>query len=189
MSLETFNAALNLVQDYGSTLFIGGGEPTVHPDFWTFIGMALSKNLEGPPWLATNGKRTEDALALARLAKKGSLAVALSIDQWHSPIDPTVIDAFTRRKPVPYGGSDYRESGSDYREIRSIMEPFKAGRWKDGPQECVCEDICVEPDGTIKQCGCKNSPVIGHVSTGFKNSQVVIDGGCYRGLKRLPSYT
>jgi MoaA/NifB/PqqE/SkfB family radical SAM enzyme len=161
MTFDTFKNALKIVEDYGDTLSLGGGEPTVHPEFWQFLGYALSKQLEGPLWLATNGKRTDDALALAGLAKKGAISCALSQDQWHDGVEPKVVQAFTRPEQHAYASNS-----EDYREIRTIKEPYRAGRWKKGLRCCVCTDLVVQPDGSIHQCGCMDSPVVGHVRSG-----------------------
>ena len=169
MSMATLKLALDIAADYGDSLELGGGEPTLHPKFWQIIGIALSKGFEGPPWLATNGKRTADALALAQLAKTGALAVALSLDQWHEKISPSVVQAFTSKNSVTYRGGYDNPYPNDSREIRTVKEPFRAGRWKAGPRRCACPELVVQPDGTISQCGCMDSPVIGHVKTGIKD--------------------
>ena len=168
MTLDTFKRAMQLVEDYGSDLSIGGGEPTLHPEFWQFLGYALSKEFEGPLWLATNGKRTADALALAKLAKTGAIACALSQDKWHERVEPRVVQAFTR--PSAYSHTYNDSHPNDFREIRNITAPFNAGRWKSGERRCVCPDLVVQPDGKITQCGCLDSPVVGNVRSGIRHA-------------------
>jgi len=181
MSEETFKAAADHAADDGGSLSIGGGEPTLHPRFWQFLGYAMSKldSLEGGIWLATNGKRTDDAVALAKMARSGVIAVALSQDRWHEKINERVVRAFTfgRRASIPYGDAGSGEN--DLREIRDVglgyqglkMNPIRAGRWR-GPSnrntDCPCEDYFVEPNGTVRQCGCKGSTVLGDVFKGFR---------------------
>ena len=127
MTGKTFRAAVAWALDYegDETISLGGGEPTIHPKFWEFIGLALGNFTY--VWLATNGKETETALNLARMARRGVLAVALSQDEYHEEIDPRVIGAFMEgRKPYP---SHFQEENHDYREIRDVTQKvIKAGR-------------------------------------------------------------
>ena len=140
MSLAVFKKALEYDNE---AISIGGGEPTIHPQFWEFIGLALGYSEY--VWLATNGKETDTALALARMAKRGVLACELSQDKYHSKIDKKVVAAFTKENKRGEYISNYQDS--DLRGIRDITslgrEPIKAGRCKDGSQGCVCEDLLV----------------------------------------------
>jgi len=164
MSLKTFKQALELVEDSGSTVCIGGGEPTLHPKFWDFIVLALGNEYIECVWMATNGKKTESALRLAAMAKKGILSVALSQDSYHEPIEEKVIEAF---KVDPR-----RQHDRDFREIRNVDDHvIKAGRaeteqeWQ-RENDCVCNELFVDPKGNIWRCGCKEE-LLGHVSTGY----------------------
>jgi len=160
MSRKVWKAAIQFASDLGGgNLCIGGGEPTLHKDFWEILGYSIGK-IEENVWLATNGSQTETAIALANLAKKGAISCALSQDEWHDPIDSRVIHAFTNGKTAyaSYGSNDH-----DAREIRTIKNPFKAGRCKDGKEGCVCEGLLIEPDGKIRGCGCHDAPVYGTV--------------------------
>ena len=159
MTPDTFKAALELCEEYGQTLSIGGGEPTVHPNFWEFMGMAVFAEIEeGCLWLATNGKRTKDALKLASLARRGVIACDLSQDDYHEGIDQAVIDAFPDTRS--------NRSDNDYRGVRNVgrdhkgkwRPPFAVGRGKNisgAVEGCVCEDILVKPDGRIYRCACE----------------------------------
>ena len=169
MRRSTFIKACELAAERGDIISIGGGEPTIHPLFWDFIGLALAHgDIYEVPWLATNGKVTETALRLANLAKRGVLAVDLSRDEYHEEIDYEVVEAFTVDK---YNRGD---RVSDYRSIRDVTggpiagvwrEPIQTGRYlsylgldeddQDDERECVCNDIFVAPDGIIHACGCQ----------------------------------
>jgi len=165
MSIETFKKAIELVENRYSDLTIGGGEPTIHRNFREFIGLALAADISEDyiPWMATNGKETETALKLARLAKRGVVAVELSQDEYHDPIDYKVINAFD--KPIQY---DWKDTG-DRRGVRDIThqgrsEPIPAGRAADfvivteaNKDECVCPDLVIDPKGNIWACGCKKT--------------------------------
>ena len=86
--LKKWSGTINTGSNY---IVLGGGEPTMHPEFWEFVEYAQRC---GYPWLATNGSNTETALKLCEMAKTGELSCALSIDEWHDPIDPEVVKAF-----------------------------------------------------------------------------------------------
>jgi hypothetical protein len=175
MSLDVFKRALKLCREYELDIAIGGGEPTIHPLFWDMLGAAIVNNsFEGRVWLATNGKKTKDALRLANLAKDGIIVCELSQDEYHEPIDYKVIEAFTK-EPIPR--SVYL---IDYRGVRNTTlyhNPVKSGRCKTGTNECICPDIFVKPNGDIYQCGCKKSPKIGDVFKGVKSFGEI--GECY----------
>ena len=171
MSLKTFKKALTHIEE-DSMLTIGGGEPTIHPLFWDFLGLAITRcdNV----WLATNGKITSIALRLAELARNGIVAVALSQDPWHEKIDSLVVKAFTK------GTSEFGDSRNDKREIRRVNRIIKTGRAEsnqlDGEEECLCDgDPFVRPNGDVHQCGCLDSPCVGNVFDGFK----ALDDGDY----------
>jgi MoaA/NifB/PqqE/SkfB family radical SAM enzyme len=165
MSEEVFRAAVDRGVYEDHMISIGGGEPTVHPKFWQFLDYAMAKT-DGI-WLATNGKRTRDALRLALLAKIGDVSVDLSLDRWHEPIDKRVVKAFTE---------DPCDSAYDSRGVRNVGRhfspgPIRSGRWKEGNRiECPCPETFVRPSGEVRQCGCKSAPVIGHVLTGYDRS-------------------
>jgi hypothetical protein len=152
MSRDTFVQACKLAEELGQTISIGGGEPTLHPLFWDFVGIALRYS-EDYVWLATNGKRTEDALKLADLARRGILSVALSRSEFHEDIDPKVVNAFSHHMNR-YGSE--RDS-RDCREIRRTETIYPMGRGIDVATElegCCCPDLFVFPNGVIYGCGC-----------------------------------
>jgi hypothetical protein len=162
MAWETFRAAVEY--DEGGYVTLGGGEPTLHPQFEKFLFYAIGKCES--VWLATNGGITETALVLANMARKGIVAVDLSLDPWHDPIDPKVVEAFTR--PLDHEPNDARQirrvSGNVIRQGRAARRNF----WEETKDGCVCEDFVVKPDGTVRQCGCPKSPCIGDVFKGWK---------------------
>ena len=152
MSKDVFVKALDLYDlDYIS---IGGGEPTLHPLFWDFIGISLSR--VDSVWLATNGSQTQTALALARLTKKEILSCELSRDYYHSEIDDRVVSAFTAIKSIRNVSKHVVKKGRAVRTHTWI---------NDG---CCCEDILVDPNGLIWSCGCKKL-ILGDVYNGFND--------------------
>lgn len=179
MSAEVYKAAIKLFTDYEDYLNIGGGEPTLHPEFWSFIGQALS--VSDNIWLATNGSQTDISLTLARLAKRGVLSCALSRDIYHNPIDPKVVKAFTITLPI-----NCTSGRSDYREIRDVarfpaqLAPFRGDSKIGGDiRNCPCEDTFIVPSGKIYFCGCKTK-LIGTVFDGYKKPLGSEDYDCWR---------
>jgi MoaA/NifB/PqqE/SkfB family radical SAM enzyme len=152
---------------------IGGGEPTLHPDFWEIIGKCLGTF--DLVWLATNGSQTNTALALAGLARKGAISCALSRDRFHDPIDQRVVKAFTRETGYSANeivGPFYRHD-NDCREIRDVstsksgFSPFRDPDMGGDPNNCPGCGLFVTPSGKIKVCGCLDSPIIGNVFDGI----------------------
>lgn len=166
MTRETFIAACQLAEQYGEFISIGGGEPTIHAFFWDFIGIAQAYQEEEVVWLATNGKKADTALRLARLAERGVISVELSRDPYHEPIDERVVRAFTPTRDRGEYLSGHRQ---DYRGIRDVTsggtkDPIPQGRAKEwaSPEldnECVCDDLFVAPNGTLYPCGCQTRTI------------------------------
>ena len=161
MSRHVFRLACKIAEDRGETISIGGGEPTLHPLFWDFLGIALgaSGGDEGMLWMATNGKRTEDALKLARMAKNGVVSVALSLDDYHESIDIRVERAFGKEEKKSNEYGRYLHGNSrDFREIRDVTAKVarfgRAKEWGD-TDYCPCPDLFVTPKGCLYQCGCQ----------------------------------
>ena len=158
MGMSTYKKALKLCENYGETPFLGGGEPTVHPKFWEFLGLALATEggmSEGQVALITNGKRTKDALALATLAKRGVLSVELSVDSFHEEIDEKVVNAFNRPAPKPWGGTDNDLRGTRIGADRTVYPQGRGVDCATVDKGCVCPDMVIDPEGRIWACGCK----------------------------------
>jgi MoaA/NifB/PqqE/SkfB family radical SAM enzyme len=170
MTLEIFRECLKL-DEYIS---IGGGEPTLHPHFWQFLGESIVQCEF--TWLATNGSQTKISLALAKLAQKGVIGCALSQDEWHDPIEEEVVEAFTRDKRKNF--STYQDSNQDYREIRDVWgKEVKTGRCDWGQEGCVCKELIVKPNGDIFQCGCADAPLLGNILTTWTQPE---ESGCHK---------
>jgi len=165
MTKETFLNVCKITDYYEMDVSLGGGEPTLHPLFWEFLGLALRfSNSEMPPFVATNGTMERDAMMLARLASRGVLSCRLSYDQFHdkSMVSPLVLNAFNLGKRKPF---EYRSSldvhSYDYRDV--VTESYRTsatGRalnW--GDDYCVCEDWVVAPNGDLFTCGCRTKCV------------------------------
>jgi len=164
MRMEVFEAAL---QHCSESISIGGGEPTIHPQFIEMLFKALGHRYIDYVWLATNGKETELAIVLAKLARRGVLGVALSQDPFHDPIDDAVVDAFTDGMTYKYGRLMSDHDG-DSREIRDTSSSLvKIGRCETGDADkCVCDSLVVKPNGDVYECGCDEATCLGNVLDG-----------------------
>jgi hypothetical protein len=151
MTRDTFQAATYLAYSTGEGITIGGGEPTLHPLFWDFIGLSMSAASEVGICVITNGSVRRTALQLAYLAKKGIFAVDLSQDRYHDAVDDDVVIAFER-----HDRHSYDRSPIDLRGIRRGGSLIAMGRAIDNQLSdrdgCTCDDLFVVPDGRIFAC-------------------------------------
>lgn len=195
MTRETYVNVIAFARDYTDCIAIGGGEPTLHKDFFTILGFCLQDF--DYVWLATNGSRTKSMFRLCNIItgedeqiyQDDKLTVALSTDYYHDydMIEYRIRELWTRNAKRRDSGFEVRDvSGNVIREGRAT----KSGVWnkKEG---CVCSDLFITPSGDIKLCGCKKSPVIGNVNTGdieakYKHileSEEYQNSKCYKGVK------
>lgn len=156
MNLKTYRKALSLSLDYSGSVSLGGGEPTLHPDFWQFFGLALSAPYIESLWLATNGSKKETTLALAAIALESNVVgITLSQDAYHSPISDEVVAFFGTHK--------------DSLETRDVTyDVIDTGFATDNQlgsttDICACPETFIKPNGDIFMCGCEDALQIGTV--------------------------
>lgn len=171
MSLKVFR---RIVEQSKRPLTIGGGEPTLHPQFWKFLELAT--HYTDTPGIATNGSMTKTTIKLAKLAREGTICCALSLDKWHDSIDQRVTDAFA--DAPKQNGYPHITYTKDNRIVRNVTKGLvNAGRCDFGIDGCLCPSMFVKPSGTIRQCGCDDSPIIGHVQS---NNHFTDNKQCYK---------
>jgi hypothetical protein len=203
MPLQTAKMAIDFAVDNGfdEALSIGGGEPTLHPDFFEILKYALDSGCN--VWMATNGSQTEVMKRLYNIIIENDwdsfectceasldpddpdyyedcncqhdyitadkrLSVALSMDIYHDPIDYWVSDTWRTMSEKNQWHSD---SYNGF-EIRNVIGGVKAeGRAiETGVAEeegCVCSFPIVKIDGSVRLCGCSDSPEIGNIWDGI----------------------
>ena len=164
MSMATFRKGLVLSEETCSAPSLGGGEPTIHPNFekMLFEAMGVCEG-EEQVYIVTNGKHKRRALVLAKLAKAGVVDARLSQDEWHEDVDPFVVQAFKGHyNDVSNNGMNYALGYGRGAELYGL-DPDGSDE-----DECVCDEWLIQPDGRIFQCGCPDSPQIGHVDTGIE---------------------
>jgi hypothetical protein len=163
MDFHTFWIGTDLAVRYGAYIAIGGGEPTLHPRFWKMLrrAMYLEEHVIAsgiPPFVATNGSQTKTALKLARMTEEGQINAVLSLDEWHDPIDPRVVQAFQRLRRV---GTYVNGIHSPLEGVRSNTRisphgsALATGCYTEPLDTCCCSDMLVYPDGKIFGCGCR----------------------------------
>ncbi|GAG28192.1 unnamed protein product, partial [marine sediment metagenome] len=187
---EAVDKYADIICEHNMFITLGGGEPTLHKDFWKILNYSMGK---GKVWLATNGSVKETAMTLCEMARKGHVAVALSQDKWHDPIDPDVVECFS--EGLEPTDCDYyteyfhpkRDEIGDLREVRSVKVPIRGGRaatmttLREG---CPCPGVQVKVDGGIYTCGCEDAPNIGTVKDGIKEEKYRyynLFEGCFKG--------
>ena len=175
MSFRVFKEAIAMDNE---AVAIGGGEPTVHPQFEKFLLYAIAH--VDSVWIATNGKKKALALLLAKLARSGIISAALSQDDYHEPISAEVVQAFqraTRSFTMP--------NDNDCREIRNVTgKEAKAGRCTWGDDTCCCEDRVITPNGDMYWCGCPDAPKLGNIMTGLVIPKDY-NSDCHRAERRI----
>jgi len=179
MTAETFENALEFIVDHDPySIDIGGGEPTLHPLFKSFLMDCLgeAENV----WLATNGSVKKTALLLCKMARNGVIGCALSRDPYHDydMVDEEVMAAFQDGMVREYyGGPEamrpdgHRRNEKDRREIRDTSHSIKgAGRALENEladKGCACGGICIKPNGDVASCpSCEGAVVFGNVNRG-----------------------
>lgn len=170
MSRETFLKALELAESFGEYVTIGGGEPTVHPEFFDYLDKTIERYHKGyidmPPLVVTNGKLVTKARKLLEyIEEEQPVFVDLSLDEYHDPIRPEIENAFKaydriRRENARFGGR-HVEGGAGIRTVKNIQPVGRAAEPARGipitvvGAPCCCEDMLVDPFGNVFSCGCK----------------------------------
>ncbi|MHC4300599.1 MAG: radical SAM protein [Planctomycetota bacterium] len=179
MSLEVYRKALELCVDHDEAPFIGGGEPTLHPNFDTILmeGIASPRDSWQTLGIITNGSITKRAKMLASLAGHKVIHAELSQDQYHDPIDAEVVAAFEElgrhyTRDTSMGGTrDPILQGRALEFMGVEDDDLEHDGWR-----CPCDTWFVKPDGNIYQCGCDDAPKIGDVYDGIASP---LNGECH----------
>ena len=177
MTFETFKQAIDFIGE--DHIDIGGGEPTLHPQFWTFLGYAIG-SCESV-WLATNGSQTETTIKLARMARRGVIGCDLSIDFYHDQINDRAREAFSK---LGSSENDMRAIRDTSYTVKKKGRAIRTSTWAE--EGCACDGVMVDPDGDIFTCGCRRLK-IGNVSTGYNEAgkrykDIMDDGWIWDGI-------
>lgn len=163
MSDTVFHKALGIVKEFGGSVTLGGGEPSLHPKIleWcmeaALATLETSMDMDGPAVLVvTNGKKTDVAIKLAQLGHLGVIQADLSQDPWHDEISEKVVREFTRFNKNQWT----KERG--HAGIRDVSGGVKArGRAVENglsdQDGCCCGALFVKPNGDFYPCGCEKT--------------------------------
>ena len=194
MSFDTFVAAILLAREQGvESIALGGGEPTLWKHFqegWEYLfGRAGWDYYEGDTTrprfpelditVITNGTRKRNAFRMIKTLEqleyggvddKLGLIMSDPFDGYHEPdkVHPDVLAWFQQReREVKSRHDTYRRSTEVFRSVRRILAQGRGADLPGSDEGCACEGVTIVPNGDIRQCGCKDSPVLGHVSRGI----------------------
>jgi hypothetical protein len=204
-----YNTAIDAIafarNNFDESISIGGGEPTLHPRFFDILRHCLTDF--DYVWMATNGSKAKTMWRLASIIEDSdyenfpeddygaeiisnphqTLCVALSTDHFHRATGTVDHRIAAHWK----SNVERRNSGYETRDItQTRVGVIKQGRavrtqvWQTENQ-CVCENIMIKPDGTLRLCGCTKSPVIGNIWNGIEDkwNQVISYDEGYRGCE------
>lgn len=83
MSMDTFRKAVEVAADRDAPIMLGGGEPTLHPEFEEMLGLAMFVTGQ-PIMMVTNGTCSEAIWhRMLRARERGMLDIGVSNDLWH----------------------------------------------------------------------------------------------------------
>jgi MoaA/NifB/PqqE/SkfB family radical SAM enzyme len=220
--LNTIRDAIYFITQWDTeTVSIGGGEPTLHPDFFEILKLCLSEF--DYVWMATNGSKTDIMYRLSSIIdghdepdidcdcteqeledngclcyekhghefiwNEDKLSVALSQDCFHDPINHRIVELWSNRAKQQYSHYEIRNVNNSNSGIIAEGRAKKTGSgWNE--DDCVCADIFIRPDGKIKLCGCRKSPIIGDIRNGIEpkwedvicNDEDYQDSRCHKAL-------
>jgi len=174
MPLDVVHAALRIAQDEKYQITIGGGEPTLHPQFPEILTAAQGANTSGIAIVVkTNGTNEKWSLWLARMDQR-VVAAVLSTDQFHN------LDAVPENVQREFKLLEIARNGMKPVGRKRITFVANQGRAKDNGLSTVPDDyrIClgspggglhVFPNGRIYGCTCDDAPFFGNVQEGAYN--------------------
>lgn len=199
MEWDTFVKAFEYGDGY---ITLGGGEPTLWKHYDRMIEYLESYMYEKSLYIeeilmVTNGSKFRKTMKLINLAQTSQdfggpcVSVTISDDVFHD-------DKKQNQKLIEYVDNyitQYNEMNKynyhnkpvpivSYRRVNKIAGSGRALESKSLSHIklydfCMCEDMFVAPGGTIYQCGCEDSPMIGYVGDCFDN----YEHGCYKDIE------
>jgi len=149
MAVRIFEDGLALAKELDAPVTIGGGEPTLHPEFWNLVDLAVRTMPKGYVGAVTNGYDEEAAMRLLQLHVDQLVEVDLSVDRFHEPISREVVRAYVQKGRIRTTKKEYlldmgRAHENGIGEIRLRGEP-----------RCSTGEFFLPPDGELWSCGCR----------------------------------
>lgn len=181
MERSVFERAVEVAEDYGMSLTIGGGEPTLHPLIFEFLHHVMRSysygRLEVQPFMVTNGKNYKMAKKVYSLTQpdddygmypvyayngeilefrdEPSIRIELSTDYYHETVDSRITELYRRSARRKDQGAGVRDVTTSLRGVMGIGRALKNGIADYKKDDCACETLFISPDGGVYSCGCK----------------------------------
>lgn len=185
MSQDTFANAIDLL-DF-QDICIGGGEPTTWKHLLWAIDYAHNSSNADYIAIITNGKKTDFIWKLLDYIEPyENVYISLSNDQFHESIDPNLFAYFKRKNMLH--GVGYISPEHIVPMGRALTNRLSTSDDL-SDHSCICNSAFVLPDGTIKQCGCPDAPIIGNVNSADDTAAIkellAMDEQCIRSLRHI----
>ena len=197
--------AIRFATDYGDEFIeIGGGEPTLHPDFFDILKTCLWE-FENT-WMATNGSQTDIMYRLHDIINNEDHPECdceeLDPEQYekydclcHEKLDyyplmgedklEVVLSQDCYHDPIDSKILDlWKRNNYEIRDVSDgVSDTGRANKNQlSSDNTCVCAGIIIKPTGKLKLCGCEDSPIIGDIYSGVENKWAnFMDTDEYRG--------
>lgn len=146
MGMAVVERALKLAEGHETEVVLGGGEPTLHPEFLDILGKAIVATASSELYVlvVTNGTDKAITHKLLDLAAKEIIKAEVSQDEWHDldMVDPEVRFRAAQMKAV--------------RSVKAIVAQGRAKKISYAREGCGCETPIVMHDGAVWACGCKS---------------------------------
>ncbi len=162
MSTETFRRTLAFLRSIALekhlrlNITMGGGEPTIHPNFLEFLMMleARQKRLKqiSKIEVITNGKYRPAVMELLRRAAGNThIRAGISRDPWHEPIDPEMIELW-KKESLKHENIHFRTDGIIRLNNRGRAETMEN---IERIEACSSNELFITPEGHLFACSCK----------------------------------
>ena len=157
MSREVIEAAYKLASEFGEDITLGGGEPTLHPDFAFALGIAMLHAGDLGVLCITNGSNAHITERMLHLSDpEGMFHCEVSEDWFHDRtlVEDRIYLLATKKKMIRNTSRHVIAQGRG----RNLSEEIA----------CVCQTAHVSWDGTVHLCGCRRKKDrLGNVLTDF----------------------
>lgn len=162
MSDETMEDLLRTIRRIGKPagVEVGGGEPTLHPKVVDFVKELI--RMECMVNMSTNGSNYNIVMRLMKLAEKNnSFNIRISMDKWHdtNKIHRNIFERALKHNHLLIGKlTQEKDLIAQGRAAKNFFNNVTLKK-----VECCCKIPFIKPDGTIRYCGCANSPVVSNL--------------------------